>query len=421
IYFILVFGGLLSVLGYVKLSGFILSRVFYTIAVILLGILINRILYDALNWIVPEKKRKSTDEEDQSAQFWERVYTIAQFTSSVVLIIIGTFFIAKIWWLLGDQSIGESILSVFTFRLFYVQDTPITIWSLIKAILIFALFLYISRLVRNFLKSSVLQKTKLDVGARHAVLTITHYIILVVGLVVAVESVGIQLTTLKIFAGALGLGIGFGLQNIANNFASGLIILFERPIKSKDFVQVGEILGTVTRISARSTTILTRDNIAIIVPNSDFIEKTVVNWSLNNTPTRVHVPIGVEYGTNPERVRDALLDIADAHPRVLAIPRPRIWFKEFGESSMDFELMIWINDPQEGVNNIKSDINFQIHQAFQEKGIRIPFPQRDVHLKIDTRADIEVLRSVFSDQPSQPKTTSAGSQESQDDHPGQNE
>ncbi len=350
-----------------------------------------------MNRLIPTDKRESDGEEDKAAQFWNRLLSVSQFVQSTIIVIISGVLIAKAWWILGDQGIGESIISLFTFRIFAVQDVPITIWSLIKALLIFGLFLYFSRLIRRFLKSSVLEKTQLDIGARHAVLTITHYIVLVVGIVVALESVGIQLTTLTVFAGALGLGIGFGLQNIANNFASGLIILFERPIKNKDFVQVGDILGTVTRISARSTTILTRDNIAIIVPNSDFIEKTVVNWSLDNTPTRVHVPIGVEYGTDPERVRDILLEIAKEHSRILAYPRPRVWFKEFGDNSLNFELLAWINDPQEGVNNISSDINFQIHKKFQESGIGIPFPQRDVHLKIDKQEDIEIVRRIMRD------------------------
>jgi|GEM_PF-2360817 len=393
-YGILILAGLLSVLGYFKLSGFIFTRVFYTIVIILLGILVNRILYDVLDWLIPAEKRQKKDEDDKSAPTWDRIYTLGQFVISGGLILLSAVLLAKAWWLLGKQSIGQSILSIFHFPLFTIQTTPITPWSFLKALLIFALFIYISKYLRRFLKSSVLQKTKLDIGARHAILTVTHYIILVVGIVVAMESVGIQLTTLKVFAGALGLGIGFGLQNIANNFASGLIILFERPIKSKDFVQVGEILGTVTRISARSTTILTRDNIAIIVPNSDFIEKTVVNWSLENTPTRVHVPIGVEYGTDPEVVKEILLDIADDHPRVLSYPKPRIWFREFGDSSLNFELLVWINDPQQGVNNIKSDINFRIAQAFKDKSIGIPFPQRDLHFKLDG-PQIDILRRIL--------------------------
>ncbi|MCF7803654.1 MAG: mechanosensitive ion channel [Candidatus Marinimicrobia bacterium] len=396
VYTILLFTGLLSILGYSNLSSFIFSRAFYTAAIILIGILLNHILYDAINWIIPEEKRKSDEDEDsKTARFWDRVHTLSQFLVSALLILFGIVLIAKSWWLLGAQSILGSLRSLFTFTIFQVQDTPITPWSFIKAILIFIVFIYISKYFRRFLNHSVLQKTGLDRGARHAILTITNYIILVIGIVVAMESVGVQLTTLKVFAGALGLGIGFGLQNIANNFASGLIILFERPIKTKDFVHVGDILGTITNISARSTTILTRDNIAIIVPNSDFIEKTVINWSLNDTPTRVHIPISVEYGTDAEKIKEILLDLASEHPRVLKYPRPRVWFKEYGESALDFELLAWINDPQEGINNIQSDINFSIQKRFQEEGVGIPFPQRDIHMKIDDQNAIR-FRKLLS-------------------------
>jgi len=407
IYVILIFAGLLSAAGYFKLSTFIFSRVLYTIGIIIFGTFLNRILYDALDWAIPKEKRSSEDQDEKVANFWERVYNLTQLFISAIILLFSIILAAKAWWLLGGQSIGQSFVSLFTFRLFSVQSAPITPWSFIKAFLIFIIFLYASRYFRRFMDSRILDKTSMDSGAKHAVLTITHYIILVIGFVVALESVGINLTTLKVFAGALGLGIGFGLQNIANNFASGLIILFERPIKNKDFVQVkggdgatggsgnsGEILGTITKISARSTTILTRDNIAIIVPNSNFIEQTVVNWSLNDTPTRVHIPIGVEYGTDPEKVRDLLIDIASHHKRVLKYPRSRVWFNEFGESSLNFNLLIWIKDPQEGITNIRSDINFDIAKTFKKEGIGIPFPQRDVHFKVDDE-NIKSLRQIF--------------------------
>lgn len=398
IYGMLLFTGVLSILGYSNLSGFIFGRTFYTAAIILLGILFNKILHDAIDWIIPAHKRQIEEgEEDQkSARFWDRVHTFLQFFASAIIIIFGITLVAKAWWLLGRQSVWDSIVSLVTFTIFEVQGTPISPWALIKALLIFAAFIYASKYLRQFLDAKVLKKTGLDRGARHAILTITNYLILIVGVIVAMESVGIRLTTLKVFAGALGLGIGFGLQNIANNFASGLIILFERPIKTKDFVHVGDILGTVTKISARSTTILTRDNIAIIVPNSDFIEKTVINWSLEDTPTRVHIPIGVEYGTDADRVKEILLEIAEEHPRILKYPRSRVWFKEFGDSSLEFELLSWINDPQKGINNIKSDINFEINRRFREEDIGIPYPQRDVHFKMNEE-DISNFRKILGD------------------------
>jgi small-conductance mechanosensitive channel len=396
-YGILVFSGILSILGYTILSGFIFSRVFYTAATIIIGTILRRILLDILDWVIPEDLLEKEREEEETSQLWNRLYSVSRILISAILAIIGGLLIAKVWWLLGEQSIPEAFISFFTFTLFVVQDTEVTIWSFIKGILIIVLFIYFSKSLRKILNAKVLKQTSMDRGARHAILTMTHYILLLVGIVVALESIGINLTTLKVFAGALGLGIGFGLQNIANNFASGLIILFERPIKTKDFVHVGDVLGTITKISARSTTILTRDNIAIIVPNSDFIEKTVINWSLNDTPTRLHVPIGVEYGTDVDKVEGILLELAEEHPRVLKYPKSRVWFREFADSSLNFELLVWINDPQEGVNNIRSDLNFQIAKAFEEHEIGIPFPQRDVHFKVDS-SDVEIIRKLLKDE-----------------------
>lgn len=416
IYAVLLIAGLLSVLGYFRLSGFIFTCVFYTVGILIIGHLLNRILHDGLNWIIPSEIRSAENQDEERRNFWKRVHNLAELSISAVIILFAFVFLAKVWWLLPGQSILESLLNLFTVRLFSVQSVPITPWSFIKGVIVVFIFQYASRHFRKFLDGRILDKTSMDTGAKHAVLTITHYIIVIIGFLVAIETVGIQLTTLKIFAGALGLGIGIGLQNIANNFASGLIILFERPVKNKDFVQVqsgsdgGEILGTITKISARSTTILTRDNIAIIVPNSNFIEQTVINWSLNDTPTRVHIPIGVEYGTDPDDVKKILLDIAADHKRVLKYPRPRILFKEFADSSLNFDLLIWIDDPQKGITNIKSDINFQIAKSFKANEIGIPFPQRDVHFKVDEN-NIKSLRTILGKPDSQerPDTDSLGS------------
>jgi potassium-dependent mechanosensitive channel len=249
---------------------------------------------------------------------------------------------------------------------------------------------YLAKYIRRFLEVRIYPKTKLDPGIQHATSRVFGYIIIALGIYIGLETVGIDLSALTIFAGVVGIGVGFGLQNIANNFISGLIILVERPIKKGDFIEIGNVLGTVTEIRARSTIIRTRDNIDMIVPNSDFLSQIVVNWSHGNPITRLHVPIGVAYGSDTQRVKEVLSQIAANHHNVLRIPEPKVWFKGFGESSLDFELLAWTDKPDQ-IFTLKSDLNFAIDSAFRENHITIPFPQRDLHLR--TSIPLETITS----------------------------
>jgi small-conductance mechanosensitive channel len=195
------------------------------------------------------------------------------------------------------------------------------------------------------------------------------------------QTVGINLSTLTILAGALGVGIGFGLQNITNNFVSGIIILFERPIKVGDRIQVGDVYGDVVSISMRSTTVVTNDNISVIVPNSEFISSTVVNWSHTDRNVRFNIPVGVAYKEDPEKVRDLLLQIAGNEEGVLKKPVPDVLFDEFGDSSLNFNLRVWTDTYTTTPGILKSRLYFEIFKKFKEQNIEIPFPQRDLHIK----------------------------------------
>ncbi len=178
-----------------------------------------------------------------------------------------------------------------------------------------------------------------------------------------------------------GIGIGFGLQNITNNFVSGLIILFERPIKVGDRIEVGNVAGDVVNISARATTVVTNDNIAIIVPNSEFTSSTVINWSYTDRDVRFNIPVGVSYSSDPEVVGKLLLEVAHDHAGVLKEPKPDVLFEEFGESSLNFVLRVWTRDYTTRPGVFKSELNYRISKKFKEHGIEIPFPQRDIHIR----------------------------------------
>jgi small-conductance mechanosensitive channel len=226
-----------------------------------------------------------------------------------------------------------------------------------------------------------LSRYQLDIGIRQSIGTIIRYIILIIGFFIVIQTAGIDLSALGLLAGALGVGIGFGLQNVTNNFISGIIILFERPIKVGDRIEVGEISGDVVRISSRATSIITNDNISVIVPNSDFINSTVINWSHNDRMVRFNFPVGVSYKEDPERIRRVLLAVVGANKGVLKNPVSDVLFESYGDNSINFILRVWTSDYINRPNVLKSQLYYEVFKSFREENIEIPFPQRDLHLK----------------------------------------
>lgn len=256
--------------------------------------------------------------------------------------------------------------------------TKITLLGIFEIILVIIIFLIVSRVLRRILQRRILPRFKLAEGAQFVILRLIHYVLIVIGMLTAINLVGIQMTSLAVIFGLLGVGIAFGLQNITSNFVSGIILLFERPVGVGDYIEVGDAMGRVQAINMRSTTVITRDNITLIVPNSGFIESTVTNWSVGDPKVRVNVPVGVAYGSDTDLVRRLLLEAADKHPDVLKEPKSDVLFREFADSSLNFDLRIWMLNPM-GRFKIISDLNYAIDAAFRENNITIPFPQRDVH------------------------------------------
>jgi small-conductance mechanosensitive channel len=197
----------------------------------------------------------------------------------------------------------------------------------------------------------------------------------------SLQMVGLNLTSLAVVAGAVGVGIGFGMQNIVHNFVSGLIILAERPIAIGDRIEIGGVAGQVKQIRLRSTTVLTNDNIVYIVPNSDFITHTVINWTHGDPRARIRLPVNAAYGTEPARLGELLLKVARAHPQVLADPAPEVFFIGFGDSALNFELAVWTIVMTVQTRRFRSELYFAIEKALREEKIEIPFPQRDLHLR----------------------------------------
>jgi potassium efflux system protein len=256
-------------------------------------------------------------------------------------------------------------------------------FSILELLILLALLLgvvVLSGVVTNFLRSRVLRLTGMDRGSREAISVLIKYSLIFVGVVVLLQIWGLDLSSLALIASALGVGIGLGLQNIAKDFGSGLILVFERPIQVGDFVSFGEFQGTVEHIGARSTEIKTLDQISLIVPNSRFLEQEVINWSHRNPVSRIRLPVGVAYSSDPKEVKEVLIEASYQHPEVLSKPPPLVFFKGFGDSSLDFELLVWIADPPKQLL-IKSDLYFAIEAALRRHQIEIPFPQRDLHVR----------------------------------------
>ena len=281
----------------------------------------------------------------------------------------------------SPRELIDWLKTTWNFELFHIGNSPFTTKTFILLVLSLFLLFYISSKIRKVLINRVFPRYDLDIGVSQSIATIVRYLLIIIGLIIIFQTTGIDLSTLGLMVGALGVGIGFGLQSITNNFISGIIILFERPIKVGDRVEIENLAGNIVKISARATTIITNDNIAVIVPNSDFINKQVINWSHNNNQVRLNFPVGVSYNEDPEKIRKLLTEVVNANPGVLSLPKPYILFEGFGDSSLNFIVLVWTSEYTDRPKILKSELYYEIFAKFKEQQVEIPFPQRDIHLK----------------------------------------
>jgi potassium-dependent mechanosensitive channel len=296
----------------------------------------------------------------------------------VILYITNLFPITRQW----GYSAANILVTSLTSPLLTLGQNQYSIINLvILSIMLLGLVIF-SKVTADLLKFRILQRTGVNRGAQEAVTIITRYSLLFIGSLVLLQVWGLDISSLTILASALSVGIGFGLQDIAKNFGSGLVLVFERPIQVGDFVEVGGFQGTVERIGARSTLIRTLDQVSIIVPNSRFLEQEVINWSHDNPVSRIHLPVGVSYSSDVGVVRSVLLEAANGHPRVLNTPAPQVFFLGFGDSSLDFELLVWTAEPSKQLP-LKSDLYFRIEELLRQHKIEVPFPQRDLYIRAD--------------------------------------
>jgi small-conductance mechanosensitive channel len=287
----------------------------------------------------------------------------------------------------------REVAAVWSYQLIAIDGRPLTVGKAVVALLVLAVGAPIAKAVMRRVARRVLARVGIQPGAAEAFSTLGFYVVLAGLVVFALWVAEIPLTVFTLAGGALAIGIGFGSQNILNNFISGLILLAERPIKVGDLIEVNETFGQVESIGARSTAIKTFDNFHIIVPNSTFLESNVVNWTYTDHLVRTSLVVGVAYGSPARKVEEIMLEVVSGHDKAMIPPEPVVLFEDFGDSSLVFRAMFWVvmNRPMDQ-KKVLSDLRFRLDERFREEEITVAFPQRDVHLDVAGPVAVRVIR-----------------------------
>lgn len=259
-------------------------------------------------------------------------------------------------------------------------ETRISLLGVFKGLLTFTIMIWLALLIARLMEQSLNRLPTLTPSAQVLLSKLAKIALITIAVLIAITSTGIDLTALAVFGGAIGLGLGFGLQKVVSNLISGVILLMDRSIKPGDVIEVGETYGWINKLAARYTSVITRDGREHLVPNEDMITMPVINWTYTSTKVRRHVPVGVSYKSDLHKAIELVIEAATETRRVLADPEPKCLVKGFGDSAVNLELRMWIGDPQNGVSNVASDVLMKIWDKFHEEGIEIPYPQQDVHI-----------------------------------------
>ncbi len=292
-------------------------------------------------------------------------------------------FVTPLFLILVVISLNTGLAGTFPIgdiELVQLMGVPVTLKSLIAAAIVFYLFLALAWILRDMLEGFVLPRTQADPGIANTILVTSHYVIIALGFLTAVGALGFNLSALAIIGGGLSVGIGFGLQELVANFVSGILLLFEQTLRPGDVIEVSGQRGTVSQLRMRATVLRTIDNVEVIVPNKTLLTSSVATYTHTNRVVRRIIDVGVGYDSDPTEVRDILLSVAKNHGSVLKDPEPVVFFIGFGDSSLDFQVAVWVGDPSRMLA-IVSDLHFMIFREFTKHKIEIPFPQRDLHLR----------------------------------------
>ncbi|MGR6469043.1 mechanosensitive ion channel domain-containing protein [Rhizobium sp. PAMB 3182] len=384
---------LLCLAGYVSLARFLSTQLIVTGAVVItvyIGILSGRAVSEQNGFPRTAVGRYIGERFKIEAKTLDQLGLAVGFFIYIFALLAG-FPLILLSWGFQFADIERWVYRIFTN--ITIGSFSISIVGILGGLIIFAIALVVSRLFENWLDRNVLGRTYMDTGVRNSVKTGVGYLGIGIAIMFGLSAAGISLSNLALVAGALSLGIGFGLQNIVSNFVSGLILLAERPFKVGDWVVTGTTEGFVRRISVRATEIETFQRQTIIVPNSEFINSSVGNWTHRNKIGRIEIMVGVSYDSDPRRVLEILKEIADGHPKLLHFPEPMVVFANFGDSSLDFELRAYLADILDGLG-VRTEIRLQIYERFKAEGIEIPFPQRDLNINMKSEKIAEAVRAA---------------------------
>jgi small-conductance mechanosensitive channel len=353
--------------GYQRLGRLVLTKIWLTAG----SLLAIALIYYSLNERLKRWSQKP-QARDEAARFLVRsIKTLLLYATVLSTIIV----------MLNLLGLLNPIETIMSFPIFQLGDTRVTPWIIIEGVVVLLAFVFASRLLQAYLDYKIYPALGIDPGLGYALNTFFKYLSLAIGFFISINLVGIDLRFLLVFAGAAGIGIGLGLQNMAANVISGFTIIFGGKIRKGDWIEVGQTLGMVTDIYLRATKVRTRDNIEYLIPNSDLISKTIVNYSLSSPLIRIELPVGVSYDTDPQDVERIMVEVAEKEPLVSDYEKPLVRFVEYANSSINFELLVWIDVREVPRRKVRSALYFAIFNEFKKAGIQIPFPQRDIHIR----------------------------------------
>ena len=358
---------LLWCLGFEILGRTILAKIWFTLSAFMAVILLYHVIGEKI-----QKWSRKVDPTDETAHI---------LINAINALLVYTVIVTSIIIAISLLGLLDPIQRLMSFPIFKLGESSVTLWIIIKALLILLAFLYASRFLQSYFDYKVYPMLGIDAGLGYAINTLFKYLSFAVGILISLEFVGIDLRFLLVFAGAAGIGIGLGLQNMASNVIAGFTIIFGGKVRKGDWVEVSGTMGMVKEVYLNSTRVATRDDIEYLIPNSQLVSSTIVNYSLTSPLIRVSLPVGVAYNSDPKQVEQILLDAARKEPLVSRENPPVVRFAAYADNSINFDLLFWIDVRKVPGQLVRSELYFAIFEEFRKAGIEIPFPQRDVHIR----------------------------------------
>lgn len=358
---------LFNAAGYEYAARFLLTRSYVLLVAVILWVGLLNTVRDAVH----RREEEAQESGESASPMFSSLHTWLATLGTIVIIFLGLRFV----------GLYDPIVAILRVPFLAVGRIEISAFNLVKVGLIITTTVLSIRLLKSMMNALVYPALKVEVGTAYAVNTLINYALIVTGLIMSLLALGVHLSALLVVFASLGVGIGFGLQNITENLISGFILLFGRAVRKGDYITVNELYGRVEAVGARSVVMRTPDNYSMLIPSKEIVSGRIINWTFHDSIVRIHIPIGVSYDANPGKVRDILLESAKKHPDILQEPKPDVWITEFGDHAIVLELLVYFDCRTTTERALKGKFNFILWEDLKEAGVEIPFPQRDLHLR----------------------------------------